>query len=100
MQHGRKPFRIWQRRVADDAEICRETPPANDCHIRFGQLRSEVITDGSAVGGFRIADRQQLFAVDRHTLRRFDAQPNLAAVDVNDLDCDVVANGDLFPEFS
>src|SRR5436190_24277045 len=48
----------------------------------------------------RVVQRQELLAVDRHVPGRFDAQPNLAPIDVHDRDADVVADEDFFAELT
>src|SRR4051812_46423645 len=46
----------------------------------------------------RVVEREQLLPVDRHVPRGFNAQPDLAPVDVHDRDADVVPDVNLFPE--
>src|SRR5262249_49366471 len=55
--------------------------------------------DGVGHRGFVPLQRQQLLPVDRNVARGFDAQTNLASVDVHDRDADIIADVDLLTEF-
>ena len=44
-------------------------------------------------------ERQQFLPVDGHAARSLDPEANLAAVDIDNCDADVVADEDLFAQF-
>src|SRR5476651_535746 len=46
-----------------------------------------------------LVQRQQFLPVNGHIARRLDAQTDLAPIDVNDRDTDIVADENLLPEF-
>src|SRR4051794_40724552 len=51
-------------------------------------------------GCSRLGVAQEFLTEDRHITRGFDSQTNLAAINVNHGDADVVADVDLFTQFS
>lgn len=47
-----------------------------------------------------LMQREQLLPINRHIARSFDTKSDLAAVDINYGDADVIANENLFPELA
>jgi hypothetical protein len=47
-----------------------------------------------------LVQREQFLAINRHITWCFDAETDLAAIDIDHRDTDVIANENLFPELA